>query len=79
MSYCVVLKHDMVQDGWILIIVMTMICKCEDVNNLVYLKAEETLLNFRQRLKKITFIFMKVLWFILLSLLVKIQDITHLF
>jgi len=38
MSYYIVIRWDTIQDGWILIIVMTVIYKCEDVDNLICLK-----------------------------------------
>jgi hypothetical protein len=38
MSYYIVIRWDTIQDGWILIVVMTVIYKCEDM-----LKNRETL------------------------------------
>jgi len=38
MSYYIVIRWDIIQDGWILIVVMTVIYKCEDVDNLICLK-----------------------------------------
>jgi len=35
MSYYIVIKWDTIQDGWTLIVVMIVIYKCEDVDNLV--------------------------------------------
>jgi hypothetical protein len=38
MSYYIVIRWDTIQDGWILIVVMTVIYKCVDVDNLICLK-----------------------------------------
>ena len=46
MSYYIVIRWDTIQDGWTLIVVMTVIYKYENVDNLVCLKIGETLPNF---------------------------------
>jgi hypothetical protein len=45
MSYYIVIRWDTIQDGWILIVMMTVIYKYEDVDNLVCLKIGNSL-NF---------------------------------
>jgi len=46
MSYYIVIRWDTIQNGWTLIVVMIVIYKYEDVDNLVCLKIGETLSIF---------------------------------
>jgi len=78
MSYYIVIKWDTIQDGWTLIVVMIVIYKCEDVDNLVWLKTGKTLLNFFDRDIKMPYFGGSVTNFFSLNLLVKTQEVTTL-
>jgi hypothetical protein len=79
MSYYIVIRWDTIQNGWILIVVMTVIYKCEDVDNLICLKTGNSPnFFFLTEIEKCHIFSGSVTIFFSLNLLVKTREVTTL-